>query len=239
MSDNLKLWDSVYKTDPKHTKGFNARPGGFSGTAIKPLYSTHKATELWGPMGDKWGAESSEVHISNDMVFIRATVWYPSGENTGHVTHWGGDQLIKRSTDRQTGSVKETPNDEAFKMAFTDAIGKCLVQLGFSADVHMGEFDGNKYVPPEPKIEPIFKNASARNGYCQTVFIKINESETKQELNGHLAQEKPKITQMKNSGDEHDKLAAEEIEKRYKAKLALCNQLENDDRLKQDTAPRS
>ena len=39
MSENLKIWDSLKKTDPKHTKPFK-RAGGFSGTAVAPIYMT-------------------------------------------------------------------------------------------------------------------------------------------------------------------------------------------------------
>lgn len=137
--DNTKLWDAVCKTDPSHTKAF-VKGGGFKGTAIKPIYLIHKATEQWGSMGDKWGAESVEHVISNNTIFIRARVWYPSEKAGARATveHWGGDVLTK--------GEKQSPNDEAFKMAFTDAVGKCLSQLGFGADVHLGMFDDSKYL---------------------------------------------------------------------------------------------
>jgi hypothetical protein len=54
MADNLALWDRLGKTDPKHTKGFS-RAGGFKGTAIKPIYTTQKMTEEFGPAGKGWG----------------------------------------------------------------------------------------------------------------------------------------------------------------------------------------
>lgn len=136
-NNNTSLWDSVFKTNPNHTKGFK-KAGGFSGTAIKPLYLIHKATETWGPMGDAWGAETAEHVISGNTVFIKARLWYPGKNGKAWVEHWGGDVLVK--------GEKNIPNDEAFKMAFTDAVGKCLVQLGFSADVHFGLFDDSKYV---------------------------------------------------------------------------------------------
>jgi hypothetical protein len=136
VNTNMAVWEAVFKTDPAHTKGFK-RTGGFSGTAIKPLYLIEKATGLWGPMGDRWGAEELYHVIEAGMVFIKARVWYPGACGEASVEHFGGDVLLK-------GEGKF--NDEAFKMAFTDAIGKCLVQLGFSADVHMGLFDDAKYV---------------------------------------------------------------------------------------------
>src|SRR3990167_472884 len=55
LSETLKLWQSVEKTDPKYTKSFS-RAGGFSGTAINATYLVRKATELWGPYGGEWGA---------------------------------------------------------------------------------------------------------------------------------------------------------------------------------------
>ncbi len=152
---NTELWDRVFATDPSHTSQF-MRTGGFKGTAIKPLYLIHKATEIWGPMGSAWGAETIEHVIHKDMVFIKARIWYPGddlksqthvGQYKAYVEHWGGDVLIK------TTKSGERPNDEAFKMAFTDAVGKCLSQLGFSADVHMGRFDDSKYVESVKKKE--------------------------------------------------------------------------------------
>lgn len=165
---NTELWDRVYRTDPKHTKDFK-RPGGFSGTAIKPLYLIHKATEIWGPMGDKWGAETMQHVIHGNTVFILAQVWYPSEKEHCRATvqHWGGDMLLKPDKE---GVLK--PNDEAFKMAFTDAIGKCLVQLGFSADVHMGEFDGNKYVAPQDNA-PTIKSVFGTYAEMKRVFLLI------------------------------------------------------------------
>lgn len=146
---NTKLWDSVCRTDPAHTKAF-VKGGGFKGTAIKPIYLIHKATEQWGSMGDKWGAESVEHIISGNTIFIKARVWYTADKNKAMVEHWGGDVLTKGD--------KQTPNDEAFKMAFTDAVGKCLSMLGFGADVHMGKFEDSKYLA---EIKEEFKKETA------------------------------------------------------------------------------
>src|SRR5690606_33640239 len=37
-------------------------------------------------------------------------------------------------------------DEEAPKKSLTDAMSKCLSLLGFSADIHLGRFDDNKYV---------------------------------------------------------------------------------------------
>lgn len=184
---NTALWDSVCKTDPKHTKSFK-RAGGFSGTAIKPLYLIHKATELWGAYGEAWGAETAEHVIHGNTVFIKAKLWYPGKVGKAWVEHWGGDVLVK--------GEKSIPNDEAFKMAFTDAVGKCLVQLGFSADVHFGMFDDSKYVDERVKEEKA-ETAAAMKKRFNALVAALKESsdpagtwhENIEEINGFKAQD--------------------------------------------------
>ena len=52
MSDNLRIWNAVSKTNPAHTKKVNQR-GGF--TAIGAQYQILAATEQFGPIGIGWG----------------------------------------------------------------------------------------------------------------------------------------------------------------------------------------
>jgi hypothetical protein len=195
MENKTKLWDSVFKTDPSSTKAFS-RAGGFSGTAIKPLYLIHKATALWGPMGDAWGAETAEHIISGNTVFIKARLWYPGASNKAWVEHWGGDVLIKETKN----GVRA--NDEAFKMAFTDAIGKCLVQLGFSADVHLGMFDDNKYVDERRKEEngsakDIYGTHGAMKGKFTEIKESIESAETHEQLKSIWKENNTHILAMK------------------------------------------
>jgi hypothetical protein len=141
-SRNLALWNRLKRTDPRATKPFT-RSGGFRGTQIDPTWRLQMMTEVFGPVGKGWGYEQLEWTVHDSMVFILARAWYRDPE-TGEVCHtgpqWGGNELMRR---RRDGS--EEPNDEAFKMAMTDAVGKCLVQIGLAADVHMGQFDDSKY----------------------------------------------------------------------------------------------
>jgi hypothetical protein len=207
---NTALWESVFKTDPKHTKAFQ-RSGGFKGTAIKPLYLMHKATELWGPLGDAWTAESVEHVIQFGMVFIKARVTYPprhANLRGAFVEHWGGDVLTK--------GEKATPNDEAFKMAFTDAVGKCLVQLGFSADVHMGLFEDAKYVAdlkaefaddekPETKVESeCFESVALRDKFVETFIAGIERAPDLAALKHLRAGDKAKLDAMAKSNCDAD-----------------------------------
>jgi hypothetical protein len=144
--NNLAIWERLGKTDPAHTKKFK-RGGGFSGTAIKPIYTTQKMTEEFGPAGKGWGMGEPSFQIvpgseGQVAVFCTVSLWYVHGDagEIGTVYGVGGDMVvIKQSAGLRT-------DDEAFKKAFTDAIGNAMKHLGMSADVHMGLFDDNKYV---------------------------------------------------------------------------------------------
>lgn len=142
INSNLGLWSRLKRTDPKYTKPFQ-RSGGFRGTQIDPTWRMQMMTEMFGPVGKGWGYEQLEWTIAERMIFICAHVWYTDPETkekfwTG--PQWGGTELVRKNRD---GS--ERLDDEAFKMSMTDAVGKCLVQIGLGADIHLGEFEDSKY----------------------------------------------------------------------------------------------
>ena len=162
--DNMSLWKSVEKTDPKATKRVNQR-GGF--TAIDAYAQIAAATQLWGPYGSTWGLEDSEFQLirANDdtapiCIAFYATFKYPDG-------------AFQISTD-----MVFKANDECHKKLRTDALTKALSMLGFNADVFLGKFDDNKYVAartkeaaaeakaPEAKPEPA-KEPEKGNGKAE------------------------------------------------------------------------
>lgn len=131
MTDNLRIWSRVEKTDPDHTKRVNQR-GGF--TAIDAHYQIMRATETFGPVGEGWGYECGAPIFHGDMIIVPVTVWH--GDCTkafGPV--YGCAQFL--------GS---RPDADAPKKAMTDALTKALSHLGFNADVFLGKFDDSKYV---------------------------------------------------------------------------------------------
>lgn len=154
--NGLELWEKVEKTDPEHTKAFT-KGGGFKGTAIKPIYLIKKATELWGPAGGRWGwvvleekiIKGAPIMISGArqgyerLHSVLISLRYPTSDidafGTASVQSYGHTLLV--------GVNKNGPftDDEAPKKSLTDAIGKALHYLGFSADVYFGQFDGIKY----------------------------------------------------------------------------------------------
>ena len=47
IDDNLRHWRKLSPTDPKQTKPFQ-RPGGFKGTAIKPIWNIMRRNNVIG-----------------------------------------------------------------------------------------------------------------------------------------------------------------------------------------------
>jgi hypothetical protein len=143
MTAKTELWDRLGKTDPKHTKGFK-RAGGFSGTAIKPIYSYRKMTEEFGSCGEGWGVNEPTFQVlpgaeGEVLVYCTVSIWY--GPAPVRVVYGvGGDKVITKFS----SGLKS--DDEAFKKAFTDAVTNALKLIGVGADVHMGLFEDNKYL---------------------------------------------------------------------------------------------
>lgn len=143
---NMRYWDTLGKTDPKHTKGFS-RAGGFKGTALKPIWIIKRLTETFGPVGEGWGMGKPEftlVHAQDGETLVYCTVecWHCTNSGINHIYYGvGGDKV---STRRKSGDVFH--DDEAFKKAYTDAVNNGFKFLGVGADIHMGQFDDSKYV---------------------------------------------------------------------------------------------
>lgn len=137
MESNLKLWDSVKKTDPEYTKHVSQR-GGY--TSISPQYQIRCATEQFGPYGKGWGFESCDLDYSQaealELVLVRAVFFFVSdGERSTFP--------VNNSWPIKQGSRVDS---DFVKKAETNTMSKALSKLGFSADIFMGEFDNPDYV---------------------------------------------------------------------------------------------
>lgn len=145
MSQNTALWNILGRTDPAHTKSFK-RAGGFSGTAIKPMWAYKRMTEEFGPVGHGWGVGEPSFQVvpaieGEVLVYCTASVWYKYEDEVSQTVYGvGGDKVVGKN------KYGLSSDDEAFKKAFTDAITNALKLIGVGADVHMGLFDDNKYV---------------------------------------------------------------------------------------------
>ena len=134
MSDNLRIWSQVDRTDPAHTKKVTQR-GGF--TAISAAYQIMRATEVFGPIGEGWGYMAGAPIFQEGIIFVPVTLWHGERPNIFGPMLGGAEWK-----DAKSGRL----DSDAAKKATTDALTKLLSQLGFNADVFLGKFDDNKYL---------------------------------------------------------------------------------------------
>jgi len=147
---NLKLWNSVCRTDPIITKG--AKIGAMNITAISPQHQRKNATEIFGCYGIGWGIEpESESFTFNSfgettLVSYKAVMFYKYNDEIGILPI---NAVVKVAY--MTQSYKDKPgylkiDDEYTKKVQTNALTKGLSALGFNSDVFEGKFDDCKYV---------------------------------------------------------------------------------------------
>lgn len=159
---NMRFYAQVQDTPAEAQKTFNN--GRFSGTDINPMWRIKMLTQLFGPAGIGWWTENEtytleECPATNEVaVFCTLSLYYKDPE-TGAVSHpvtgVGGNKFV--STLRSGAYC----NDEAFKMAYTDALSIACKALGFSADIYYAR-DRTKYVmeeAPSPELDALRKQA--------------------------------------------------------------------------------
>ena len=131
---NMKLWEQVCETDPKHTKYVNQR-GGF--TAIDAQKQVKRATEMFGPIGVGWGVKNEVfTPMANGMALYQSEFWYKSKDGDGSFP------INSSIAMQKNGRI----DDDFAKKVTTDALTKGLSKLGFNSDIFEGKFDDNKYV---------------------------------------------------------------------------------------------
>lgn len=160
MADNLELWHSVEKTDPKHVKAITGK--AYSGTSPKPHWLVMRATETFGPCGCGWGFTIDERFVDGAMIepgfyekmhVAKVKVWYKWKGERGEVEHIGGTQF---SGKRKNGAI--FTDEDCAKKSVTDALVKALSMIGFAGDIFMGRYDDSNYVD-ETRLE--FKKGAA------------------------------------------------------------------------------
>lgn len=189
--NNTEVWDKLRRVPPEHLKGFQ-RAGGFKGTAIKPMWTIHRMTEVFGPVGGSWGIDAPQFQVvsAGDEILVYCTVgvWH-----SNHIVSINRELTYPRfygvGGDKVRAVFDKGPrnDDEAFKKAYTDALTNALKMLGAGADVHMGLWDGNKYVdekresisphedPPQNTGPQLLKRDEARKLYkeLQTELVTL------------------------------------------------------------------
>ncbi len=123
---------------------------------INPIWRIKKLTELFGPCGIGWKISDiqywTEPGAGGEVTaWCRLNLYVKcDGEWSDGIEGVGGSMLV----DTQRGNL--ATNDEAYKMAQTDAISVACKLLGFAADVYW-QADRTKYSGNEdpPSTTPI------------------------------------------------------------------------------------
>lgn len=112
-------------------------------------------TEMFGICGIGWKYEIvkiwSEQGNANTFAFAEVNLYVKQGDKwSDAIPASGGSMLIQKE------SAGLHDNDEAYKMAITDALGTAMKMLGVAADVYMGLWDGSKYrdIPAGTTAQP-------------------------------------------------------------------------------------
>lgn len=168
---NMDLWNK-YATPPTEAlKGFDN--GNFKGTDISPMWRIRCLTEEFGACGEGWYAEVVE-HWTDEAwtsdiercitTHVRIRLYYKrNGEWSKPVEAVGGNTMTQYS--RKYKSTRAS--DEAYKMAYTDAIGGACKMLGIGGSVYWesgySKYEGD-YLPEQQDGVPQYsKPAPAPN----------------------------------------------------------------------------
>ena len=139
----MRFYEAMRAVPKEAQKAFNN--GKFSGTDINPMWRIKKMTELFGPCGIGWYTEPVSRHMEQaedgtTCAFVSINLYIKvDGEWSKPIYGEGGNTF---ATKTKAGYL--SVSDEAFKMAYTDAISNAAKALGCGADVWF-EKDRTKY----------------------------------------------------------------------------------------------
>ena len=146
--ENLEIYNRFRSVPAEAKKKIEAgKLKGF--TDINPMWRIKMLTDMFGPCGFGWYIEDvvqwSEPYSNELAAFCKVAlrVKHPeTGEWSAPIIGVGGSKLAGKG-------VGDGINDEAYKMAYTDAISIACKNLGMAADVYF-EKDRTKYNSYEP-----------------------------------------------------------------------------------------
>jgi len=189
--DNLLIWNKLNQPPKWALK--EIRAGRLKGKSdINPQWRYHALTENFGPCGTGWKFTIDRLWLEpgngNEIfAFAMVTLYVNNGGQwSAPIPGVGGSKLVQQE------SSGPHNNDEAYKMAVTDALSTSCKMLGVASDIYMGLWDGSKYIekdkpmikkplPQQSKAEPIGQQNEIP-GMTKTQEAKINWLCKKQEM---------------------------------------------------------
>ena len=152
---NLELYER-FRSVPEEAKK-PIEGGRLKGmTDISPMWRIKALTEAFGPCGIGWKAPITKQWLENGsdgvvMAFCNIELYVKvDGAWSDGIDGTGGAALVAK----ENGGLYSS--DEAFKMAYTDALSVACKMLGIGADVYWDK--DSKYnqpeTPPPPPVAP-------------------------------------------------------------------------------------
>ena len=150
------------------------RAGKLKGfTDINPMWRIKKLTEMFGPAGFGWYTEIADrwTEAVGDQITVQVRInlyVFLEGQWSKPIEGVGGSMLYGK------GVGDGIISDEAYKMAYTDAISVACKSLGMAADIYFAK-DRTKYVQAE--------DAAVLSGEKERRMETLKKVATLQELN--------------------------------------------------------
>lgn len=152
---NMRFYGLVQDTPQEARKEIGAgRLKGY--TDINPMFRIKKLTEVFGPAGFGWWTQNEKFTFEQCektgevAVFceLELVVVDPESKEQSHpIKGFGGNKFV---ANERNGPYC---NDEAMKMAYTDALSIACKSLGFCHDIYYAK-DRTKYTMSEDNVDP-------------------------------------------------------------------------------------
>ena len=141
--DNMKFYSQIAAPPAEAIKPIQG--GNLKGKSdINPQWKIEAMTSVFGPCGIGWkfniaDEKTFQCGDGQILLFLTVALMYHDGEGWSEPVYGcGGDFIVEKN---KNGLV---PNDEAYKMCLTDALGNAMKCIGVAADVYRGLWD-SKY----------------------------------------------------------------------------------------------
>jgi hypothetical protein len=203
--ENLEIYNK-YKSVPENAlKPFDN--GKFKGTDINTMWRVKCLTEQFGVIGFGWTIKVLRTWTeqgANDEILAFAEIEMKvkiNDEWSEPFTATGGNLMTRYVKGKNGNLGYYSNNDEAFKMAITDAFGVACKYLGFGADVYWendrtkytntdntgsnsSESNLNEQTPASTKQTQEMTIEQALNHICEINGLTINDIYKDKELRG-------------------------------------------------------
>ncbi len=156
ISANLSIWNQLAKPPQNALKKITG--GRLVGkTDINPQWRYKIMTDVFGMCGVGWrytidrqwteqGADGVVMAFVNISLYI---LDYGVGKWSEAISANGGSKMVDKE---KTGFYN---NDEAYKMATTDALGTAMKMLGVASEVYEGNWDGSKWTSKDTRNQAV------------------------------------------------------------------------------------